>query len=240
MDILSIGNSFSYDAQKYLHQIAKADGVNLRAFNLYIGGCPLSLHYRNMLSEKKAYTIQMNGENTGFEVSLKEGLLNREWDVITIQQASHESPYYESYQPYIEKIVEYARLCVPKAKIAVHQTWAYEQSCRRLTEELGYNSHIDMFKDLEKAYQKAAKAIDADIFIPSGELFQKLLAEGVEKVHRDTFHATLGVGRYALGLLWYAILTGNDIKNNRFSDFEEEISKEEIEIVKKCVSEICG
>ncbi len=27
MDILSIGNSFSTDAQRYLHGIAKADGV---------------------------------------------------------------------------------------------------------------------------------------------------------------------------------------------------------------------
>ena len=41
MNILSIGNSFSQDAQRYLHDIAKADGVVLSAFNLYIGGCPL-------------------------------------------------------------------------------------------------------------------------------------------------------------------------------------------------------
>ena len=59
MNILSIGNSFSQDAQRYLHQIAKADGVNIQAFNLYIGGCPLSIHYRNMLSEQPAYTLEM-------------------------------------------------------------------------------------------------------------------------------------------------------------------------------------
>ena len=47
MNILSIGNSFSQDAQRYLHRIAKADGCTLNTFNLYIGGCPLSLHYRN-------------------------------------------------------------------------------------------------------------------------------------------------------------------------------------------------
>ena len=29
MDILSIGNSFSQDAQRYLSRIAKADGVEL-------------------------------------------------------------------------------------------------------------------------------------------------------------------------------------------------------------------
>ena len=85
MDILSIGNSFSQDAQRYLHRIAKADGYTLNAFNLIIGGCPLSLHYRNMISEERAYTLEMNGENTGLTVSLKDALLNRNWDVVTIQ-----------------------------------------------------------------------------------------------------------------------------------------------------------
>ena len=58
------------------------------------------------------------------------------WDVVTIQQVSGKSPYYETYQPYLNKIVEYVRLCVPKAKIAIHQTWAYEQDSHRLNVEL--------------------------------------------------------------------------------------------------------
>ena len=122
MNILSIGNSFSQDAQRYLHRIAKADGFVLYTFNLYIGGCSLSLHYRNMISDEKAYTLEMNGESTGFKVSLKDALLNRDWDVITIQQVSDKSPYYETYQPYLGEIVEYVRLYAPKAKIAMHQT----------------------------------------------------------------------------------------------------------------------
>ena len=59
MNILSIGNSFSKDAQRYLHQIAKADGVAIHSVNLYIGGCPLSKHYRNMHSEKQEYLLLM-------------------------------------------------------------------------------------------------------------------------------------------------------------------------------------
>ena len=64
MDILSIGNSFSQDAHRYLHAIAKADGVEMNTFNLYIGGCTLSQHYRNMLSGEEAYTLEMNGQST--------------------------------------------------------------------------------------------------------------------------------------------------------------------------------
>ena len=240
MNILSIGNSFSQDAQRYLHWIAKADGCTLNTFNLFIGGCPLSLHYRNMISEERAYMLEMNGESTDFKVSLKDALLNRDWDVVTVQQVSSKAPYYETYQPYLDKIVEYVRLCVPKAKIAIHQTWAYEQNSHRLNVELGYNNHVDMFADIQRAYIKAYKAVNADLIIPSGEVFEKLIASGIEKVHRDTLHASLGLGRYALGLLWYSILSGNGVKNNTFCDFDEEISEADIEIAKECVAEICG
>ena len=240
MNIVSIGNSFSEDAQRYLHRIAKADNVVLNTYNVSIGGCPLSRHYRNMLSDKKDYYLDFNGQSTGFFVTLKEGLLNRNWDVVTIQQVSHEAPFYDTYQPYLEKLVEYIRLCVPKAKIAIQQTWAYEEGSKRLTEELGYTKQIDMFNDIKESYKKAAQSVNADFIIPSGELLQKLLANGIEKVHRDTFHASLGVGRYAIGLLWYALITGNSVKDNTFSDFDVEVTKEEIEIAKKCVMEICG
>jgi len=193
-----------------------------------------------MISEESAYTLEMNGESTGFKVSLKDALLNRDWDVVTIQQVSSKSPYYETYQPYLDKIVEYVRLCVPKAKIAIHQTWAYEQDSHRLNVELGYNNHVDMFKDIEASYEKAAEKINADLVIPSGKVFQKLIESGIDKVHRDTFHASLGIGRYALGLLWYSVLSGNDVTNNSFCDFDQEISKSDIETAKKCVAEICG
>lgn len=240
MNILSIGNSFSQDAQRYLHRIAMADKVEISSFNLYIGGCPLSRHYRNMLSEQPVYTLEMNGYNTGFSVSLKEALLNRDWDIITLQQVSSQSPDYSTYQPYLEQLCEYVRKHVPKARIVIHQTWAYEQGSKRLNEELKYGDYKDMLNDIVKAYHKAAEQIGADHIIPSGEVFGAMLESGIGKVHRDTYHASLGLGRYALGLTWYRCLTGNDIMDNRFNDFDEEISPQDILTAKKCVSEIAG
>lgn len=238
MEILSIGNSFSQDAQRYLHGIARADGFQLNCFNLYIGGCELYRHYRNMLSDSKEYMLQVNGHPTGFFVTLKEALLNRNWDIITIQQASHASTDYEKYQPYLNKLAEYVRECVPKAKLVIHETWAYEQDSPKLNNLMNYTDYKDMLNDIISAYKKAAKDINADLFIPSGELFHNLLSSGIERVHRDTFHASLGLGRYALGLLWYAILTGNCICDIDFCDFDEEVSHKEIEIARKCVSEL--
>lgn len=239
MNVLSIGNSFSEDAQRYLHGIARADRMALNTYNLFIGGCTLACHYRKMLSEEKAYLLGVNGENTEFKVSLKEALLSCNWDVVTIQQASDKSPFYETYQPYLDRIVEYIRMCVPKTKIAVHQTWAYEQDSQRLNGGLKYSNHVDMYNDIVASYNKAAEAIRADFIIPSGTVFQKLIESGIEKVHRDTFHASLGIGRYALGLTWYAVLSGKDVKKNTFCDFDVEITGKDVEIAKECVAEIC-
>ena len=239
MNILSIGNSFSQDAQRYLHGIARADGVELNAFNLYIGGCLLSQHYRNMMGDKENYMLQVNGHPTGFFVSIKEALLNRDWDVVTLQQGSQGSTNYDKFQPYIGKIAEYVREYAPKAKLIIHETWAYEEDSPKLNTLMGYAHAEDMLADVVAAYKKAYDDVKADGFIPSGELFGAMLKSGIETIHRDTYHARYGLGRYALGLLWYKVLTGNSIADNGFCDFDEEVSDEEIKIAKMCVEKIC-
>lgn len=238
MNILSIGNSFSQDAQRYLNQIAAADGVNLNNFNLYIGGCSLSTHYRNMLTEDRAYALEMHGQSTGFKVSLQEALLNRDWDVVTLQQVSSKSVNYDTYQPYLNELVDCVYTCVPKARIVVHQTWAYEQDSQRLNVELGYADQKDMFRDLEAAYQQAAEEIGADLVIPCGEVFQELIGKGVGQLHRDTYHASLGLGRYALGLTWYKALTGADVTENSFDKLDLPVSQEEKTLVKEAVAAV--
>ena len=95
-----------------------------------------------------------------------------------------------------------------------------------------------MFYDIERAYKKAADEINADFIIPSGEVFASLVSDGIGKIHRDTFHASFGLGRYALGLIWYKALTGNEIQHNSFSDFDEDISAEDVQKIKKCVDEV--
>ena len=237
MNILAIGNSFSEDSTRYLHRIARADGFDLKVANLYIGGCPVERHFRNMHSDRKVYELQFNGELTGFTVSLKEALLNRSWDYITIQQASHLSFNYDTYQPYLTEVCEYVKKLCPKAKLLIHQTWAYEQGSTRL-ENVNYADHKDMMRDIEDAYNRAAKDINAQFVIKSGELMQKLLANGIESVHRDGFHLSKGLGRYGSALLWYALLSGNDIEENTFCDFDEEVTPEQIAIAKKCVKEL--
>lgn len=238
MRILTIGNSFSQDATRYLSQIARADGVSLDVVNVCIGGCSLERHYRNMLGNKKDYMLELNGTFSGFFVTLEEALLSREWDVITLQQVSHFSCKKETYYPYIKALTAYIKKCQPKAKLLFHETWAYEDGSHRLKVELGYDTHKAMLHDIQSACSSVAAAEGFDGIIPSGDLFEILLDNGIEKVHRDTFHATLGLGRYALGLLWYRYLTGRSVENNKFCDFDEPICLADVDTVKKCVESL--
>ena len=54
MKILAIGNSFSQDATRYLHDIGRADNQEVTVASLYIGGCPLDRHFKNAMADKEA------------------------------------------------------------------------------------------------------------------------------------------------------------------------------------------
>ncbi len=234
MQVLAIGNSFSRDATRYLHRLARAAKQDLTVVNLYIGGCSLSRHYRNMLSGERAYELDINGECSKFMVSLQEALANRDWDVITLQQASHDSTKYETYQPYLAELAAYVRRYAPKAKFYIQETWCYEQGSERLEVMMGYKQYQDMYRDLHNAYEQAAKDVSADGIIPCGTLFLALMAQGV-KVHRDTFHATFGLGRYALALTWLRVLTKVNVSQITLPDLDEEADENELKIVRESI-----
>ena len=132
MKILSIGNSFSVDATRYLSRAAKRCGKDITTVNLYIGGCSLYTHYINALEDLPKYGLHFNGDDTGFFVSIKQALISREFDIVTLQQASHFSFKPESYEPYTAFLCEYVKKYCPKAKIFVHQTWGYRNGSNRL------------------------------------------------------------------------------------------------------------
>lgn len=238
MQILSIGNSFSQDATAYLHDMAKRSGKIFTTANLFIGGCPIDKHFRNFYADRRDYELQFNGAMTGFRFSIREALLSREWDIITIQQASHHSGHYETYTPYLERLVAEIRLLCPHAKVLLHKTWAYEEGCARLESAAHFATADEMYQGLCEAYGKAYVACGFDGMIPSGDIMYRLSKAGIGPVHRDTFHASFGVGRYALAMTWLRYLSGADINDNDFTDTQEPLTEEQIAAVKRIVSEI--
>ena len=233
MKILSIGNSFSEDAQGYLHAMASHEGFDLLCANLYIGGCSLETHYNNLVEEIKPYAYSENASYVK-TCGLKEGIAEQDWDIITLQQASHLSYKPESYFPYISELVAYIRKVCPRARIYIHETWSYSP-VERLRAQ-GFERHEDMFSYVERAYRKAAAEIGADGFIPAGEALERLQNRGI-KIHRDGFHASMGLGRFAIALTWLGVIFGFDVTKVSYNELDEPVRESDYTAAVECVKE---
>ena len=225
MKILSIGNSFSQDAHRYLHALAESMGEDLQTVNLYIGGCRLSLHHENMMSDARAYAMEQNGVGTGKTVSIREALESDTWDVVTLQQQSSSSACYGTFQPYLNDLAAFVRKKTEGARLALHQTWAYANESERLY-RAGYATHSEMFAPIRASYEQAMRDAGADFLIPSGEAM-RILSESDFVVHRDGFHASYGLGRFALALTWLGKLTDANLSRVRFKAFDSPVSEEQ-------------
>lgn len=236
MKILAIGNSYSQDGTRYIHEIAAADGVDILTKNLVIGGCTLERHHNNILSGENAYYLEINGKMVAENVPLLETLLSEDWDIISIQQQSSSSMDFATFQPHLDAIVDYLRYHRPNAKLALHQTWAYIDDAAFLA-DFGVKCANEMFLKVKSSYAQAAKAANIDIIIPSGQAMENLRLANASPIYRDPIHASLGLGRYTLSLVWYSLLTGKDIAENSFNAFDEPVSDENIAIAKKAASD---
>lgn len=244
MKILAIGNSFSEDATAYLYQIGKAGGYDLKVVNLYIGGCSLERHWNNVRGDIADYDYQLNGSHTNRKISIKEALLEEQWDIITLQQCSGQSGLKESYFPYMEELSVYIGSLVPQAKQWIHKTWAYEKDSDH--GEYGYYNHNQdkMYEDLSKAYDLASKRLSLPI-IPCGDMIQYLRSlpsfnygNGGRSLCRDGYHMDIPYGRYALALTWYKTLLHGDILSNTFVPVQEGIETDDklLKVIKEGVN----
>ncbi len=245
MKILSIGNSFSVDAQKYLHQIAKENGDDIFCGNTFIGGCSLETHYNNIVDDKADYEYYENGEFTGEMVSLKQALEKDDWDYVTVQQVSSFSGYADSFYPYITKVLEFVKQFKPNAKIIMHQTWSYENGSEH-GDFFRYDHDSDkMHEMIVSTYNEVAQKENIEIIFPCGEIVNELrhtdlfdYQNGGASLCRDTFHMDYVFGRYALSLTWYKVLTGKDVTKTTFMpnfDDSDELNIKKIELIRNTV-----
>lgn len=209
--VLSVGNSFSQDAQKYLHAVSEMAGEPFSCANLYIGGCSLENHVGNLESGARDYEYEYNGEKTGLKVSLRDALENPTYPFVTLQQNSGIARDYETYHPYFETLAEYVRKTQPNAEIFIHETWAYPKGSERLT-ALGYGYSWEMHRDVRETTRRIAREAGLRI-IPAGDammnaMMDKTVAEAGLPLHRDAIHASLTYGRFLLALTWFMTLTG--------------------------------
>lgn len=251
MKILAIGNSFSEDAMRYLHELAEAGGMDVETVNLYIGGCSMETHWNNIQANAPLYMYQHNGQLSDRYVSIQEALDEKEWDVITCQQASHDSGLYETYEPYCIPIYAYLREKKPNAELWMHKTWAYETDSAHPCFVRYDCDQQKMYEAVSAAYEKAAAAAKVRV-IPCGDVVQKvrtvepfIYQNGGISLCRDGFHMHMLYGRYLLAAVWYETLCGGNILENSYVPKTEElpdavVDMEALQVIKKIVHDFCS
>ncbi len=210
MNVLCIGNSFSQDATRYLHQISN-DEIFVR--NLYIGGCSLETHMNNIKENNAYYEYQKNGRKLKM-TSINDALKKKKWDYVTIQQVSQLSGIEESYEPFIEFIIDYIKRECPSAEIVFHRTWAYDPASTH-GGFVNYNRSTSlMYEKIVEATTKIAnkyglRTIDNATAIQRARELEEFDPErGGVSINRDGFHLSLDYGRYLAGLTMFKFFTG--------------------------------
>ncbi len=222
VSILAIGNSFSWDAMEYLYGILKAAGVETVVLgNLYIGGCTLQTHAGHFSNKAAGYQYPEKTSGTWTSTnSFKplSALEEREWDYITMQQASGSSGIASTYDPYLAQLISIVKEKRPNAKLLWHMTWAYQQNSTH-SEFPKYNSdQMTMYNAIVSAVQ--GQVLPTNQFsgvIPCGTAVQNLRTSFIgDTITRDGYHMSYDKGRFVTGLMWARLLTGSSIVGNTY------------------------
>ena len=165
--LLTIGNSFSANATRYLKDLSKAGGHTLIHNSLVIGGSSFQVHADKTKAEGKArqYT---SGRDLIANLTLDQ------WDYVTIQQASIKSHDYSTYQPHAGFLRDLIKKHASQAKLLIHQTWAYRVDDPRFAVKAPKpgepKTQEEMYRGLTAAYGRLATEFGAKI-IPVGDAF---------------------------------------------------------------------
>lgn len=228
MKILAVGNSFSQDATTFLHQAAAAQGIGLTAVNLYIGGCNLETHWRNWTRDEVAYEEQINGQATGRLVSIRAMLREGGWDAVVTQQASHDSGWMDTYEPFLGYLLQAFKQEAPNARLLLQETWAYEIGSDHGAFPRYHCDQQEMYTRLRACYTAMAEKYGLSL-IPCGDVIQAARAlppfdvrNGGRSLCRDGFHMSYGYGRYLLACVWLKTLCGVSVAENPFVPQSEE------------------
>ena len=179
LKVLMIGNSFSISCLKHLPSVAQSCGAELDLASLYIGGCSLERHWRNVetAATNAAFRpYRFDRVSDGRRVvekgaaNIPDALVLDKWDVVTIQQASHLSWDKSSYHPWGDRLVAKIRALAPQARIVVQETWSYTPWDRRLAK--WHMDQNEMYTKLHTAYVAFAAEYKFPV-IPMGTAVQE-------------------------------------------------------------------
>lgn len=222
--VLCIGNSFSWDAvEQELVPLCDANGVQVEVHNLYYGGCSLQQHAEFLAKDTAAYSHRVctnaEGRVVKDTISLRQALRDGKYDVISLQQASHDSGIRSSYEPWLTTLIDTVRAYQPEAQLYWMQTWAYSKDAKHPAYPRYHNDQQEMWDSIEACTQFVHRTHYTLHLIPCGKAIQLARQTKLgDTLCRDGYHLNYVYGRYTAAAVWYEILTGKDVRKNHYKN----------------------
>lgn len=226
--ILCIGNSFSWDAvEQELVPLCEEKGIEIEVHNLYYGGCSLQQHVVFMQKNKAVYghRVCTNAEPRIVKdtITLRQALMDGKYDYISFQQASHDSGIRSSYEPWLSILIDSVRAYQPDAQLCWMQTWAYSQDAKHPAYPRYHNSQQEMWDSIQACTDYVQQMVNGQwsngklILVPCGLAIQNARQTKLgDTLCRDGYHLNYEYGRYTAACVWYEILTGKDVRRNKY------------------------
>ncbi len=215
--ILCIGNSFSWDAvEQELAPICRSAGQPILIGNLYYGGCSLKQHWLFLDKDTAAYSFRLieNGIRTVMEpYTMRQALRLRQWNYISLQQASHDSGIWSSYEPCLSQLIDSVRLYQPQARLCWLQTWSYAQTATHPAFPRYGSTQQTMNDSILACTRSLLNRHPALLLVPCGTAVQNARHSLGDTLCRDGYHLNYIYGRYTAACVWYEILTGKTCLN---------------------------
>ena len=207
--------------------LCDAKGVQVEVHNLYYGGCSLQQHADFLLRDTAAYSHRVctNADPRIIKdtISLRQALRDGEYDFISLQQASHDSGIRDSYEPWLTMLIDTVRSYQPHAQLCWMQTWAYSRDAKHPAYPRYHNNQQEMWDSIRSCtryVQERFEILDLRLkILPCGAAIQNARATKLgDTLCRDGYHLNYTYGRYAAACVWYEIITGRDVRYNRYKN----------------------
>lgn len=195
--ILMVGNSFTMHACEYLQTICNNLGVdNITLQYIYTSGASLKTYAEN-LNTTRSLTTAVNGGNP-FGGGTLPNIFKGNWDIIVFQQASSDSPDYDTYIPYLRQLIDCALENCPNKDLQImfNMTWAYSDDDGTMWQGI-----LAANRKLRDDYGHIVRAT-----IASGAAVANIRRSLGVSLSYDNHHLSQGVGRYVAGCILYTSL----------------------------------
>ena len=254
LKVLTIGNSLSVDAGHMLGYIAKIEGMeNIHFSTLYYGGCTLRQHanfltdnapeYRwydtniaDLQNTDAAGTVPKVSMKKADQVTMYQGIIADDWDIIIMQQGVFEASKSETHGKDMQTVIDYVykHATNPNVVLMWNMIWAgpvesemmdksdngiapdapgFENSYKEAT---GYSVVRDNKDAQNELFARIRNAVQTKVLtngsfidvIPAGTAQQNALWSGLadKDMYRDYIHAS-DLSRYIYSYMWYCKLT---------------------------------